>query len=62
MSNKEEGYREQITYEPCDKCKKEWDLGAVIIETSESPNGKTNLLYKKVSIQQVYGGWLNESF
>ena len=40
MSNKEEGYREQITYEPCDKCKKEWDLRDVIIEVSDKPNGK----------------------
>lgn len=62
MSKKKECYREHITYEPCGKCKEKWDKGAVIIEASESPNGKNNLLYKKVFIQQVYGGWLNESF
>ena len=31
VSNKEEGYREQITYKPCDKCKEKWNKGAVII-------------------------------
>lgn len=47
MSKKEEGYREQITYYPCDKCKEKWDKGAVIIEVSESPNGKNQPAIQK---------------
>ena len=37
MSTKEEGYREQLTYEPCTKCKDGWEQGAVIIEASDKP-------------------------
>ena len=54
MSNKKEGYREQITYEPCDECKKEWGKGAVIIEASTEP------INERPSIQKgVYptGAW-----
>ena len=48
MSNKEEGYRECVmNYDPCDKCKEIWDKGAVIIEASESPNGKNQPAIQK---------------
>ena len=48
MSNKKEGYRECVmNYDPCDKCKEKWDKGAVIIETSESPNGKNQPAIQK---------------
>ena len=55
MSNKEEGYREQITYYTCDKCKEKWDKGAVIIELSKSPNRKN----KPAITKGVYptGAW-----
>ena len=48
MSNKEEGYREQITYDPCDKCKEKWDKGAVIIEASTEPINERPAIQKGV--------------
>ncbi|MDD2307789.1 MAG: hypothetical protein PHP53_24010 [Prolixibacteraceae bacterium] len=48
MSKKEEGYRECVmNYDPCDKCKEKWGKGAVIIEASESPNGKNQPAIQK---------------
>lgn len=55
MSNKEEGYRECVmNYDPCDKCKENWNKGAVIIEASDKP------IHERPAIQEgVYptGVW-----
>jgi len=29
-----------VNYDPCDKCKEQWDKGFVIIEVNEEPNAK----------------------
>lgn len=47
MSKTEKGYREQVTYEPCGKCKDEWDKGAVIIEASDEPNNENQPAIQK---------------
>ena len=49
MSNKEEGYREcVINYDPCNKCKENWDKGAVIIEASTEPINERPAIAKGV--------------
>lgn len=59
MSKKEEGYRECVTnYDPCDKCKKRWDKGAVIIEVSTEPIDERPAIQKGVYPTSVW--WVVE--
>ena len=49
MSNEEEGYRECVmNYDPCNKCKENWDKGAVIIEASTEPINERPAITKGV--------------